>query len=254
MSKTWRLLLEYQGTEFSGWQRQPGIRTVQLEVENALSRVLGGEPVRVFASGRTDSGVHAYGQVASFQTCVDRHPAKLRDGLNATLPPDVACLEAAVAHPDFHALRSAVGKLYRYVIRVGPVPTALARGRSWQVRYALDVRAMATALAILEGEHDFTSFRAAGCAARSPVRTITRAEIEVVEGELWIELYGTGFLRHMVRNIVGSLHEVGRHKQPPEWFGELLELRDRTKASATAPALGLHLVRVDYPSELLRDD
>ncbi len=254
MSKTWRLLLEYQGTEFSGWQRQPGMRTVQLEVEEALSRVLGGEFVRIFASGRTDAGVHAYGQVVSFRTSVERPPAKLRDGLNATLPPDVACLEAAVAHPDFHALRSAVGKLYRYVIRVGPVPTALLRGRSWQVRYPLDVRAMAAALALLEGEHDFTSFRAAGCAARSPGRRINRAAIDVVEGDLWIDLHGAGFLRHMVRNIVGALHEVGRNKKPPEWFGELLEVRDRSQASVTAPARGLHLVRVDYPSELLRAD
>ena len=230
------------------------MRTVQLELETALSRVLGGESVRVFASGRTDAGVHAYGQVVSFRTSVERHPAKLRDGLNATLPADVACLLAQEAHPDFHALRCAVGKLYRYVIRVGPVPTALSRGLSWQVRYALDVLAMSKALAFLEGEHDFTSFRAAGCAARSPVRRINRAAIDVVEGELWIELHGAGFLRHMVRNIVGALHEVGRQKRPPEWFRELLEVRDRTQAGVTAPARGLHLVRVDYPSELLRPD
>ena len=248
---TWRLLLEYDGTSFCGWQRQPEGRSIQVSVEQAVEQVLGGDSARVIASGRTDAGVHALGQVVSFQSDVKRTPQKMRDGLNAVLPPEIACLEAAEAHPECHALRSATGKLYRYVIRVGPVPTALRRNRSWQVRYPLDVGAMGAALSLLEGEHDFTCFRAAGCASKSPVRRINRAGLDVVEGEIWIEIHGAGFLRHMVRNIVGSLHEVGRHKQEPAWFTHLIEARDRTLAGPTAPALGLHLVRVDYPPALL---
>jgi tRNA pseudouridine38-40 synthase len=178
----------------------------------------------------------------------------MRDGLNAALPRDIACLLAQPAHPDFHAIRSATGKLYRYVIRLGEVPSALGRDRAWQLRYALDLRAMAAALEHVVGTHDFTSFRAAGCAAKSPIRHLDVARIQAREEEIWIEFYGAGFLRHMVRNLVGSLMEVGRHKREPTWFAELLEARNRQLAGPTAPALGLHLVRVDYPADLLTTD
>ena len=251
---TWRLRLEYDGTRFAGWQVQPGQVTIQSELEAAVRHVFADPGIRVIASGRTDAGVHALGQVVCFRAKAKRRPDQVCMGLNSHLPPEIACLEAAVAHPDFHAQLSAVGKLYRYVLRTGTTRSPLQRDRSWQLRYALDLPAMVSALKSIEGRHDFSSFRAAGCASKSPIRTLHRAQLLVQEEGLWIEFYGEGFLRHMVRNIVGSLHDVGRHKHPPEWFGELMQARDRNLAGATAPPGGLFLVRVDYPEDLLVEE
>ena len=249
--RTWRLVLEYDGAAYTGWQRQPKGHSIQSVVEDRLSRVLGGESPRVIASGRTDAGVHALGQVCSFRAARVRHPQQLRDGLNATLPADIAVVEAAEVNAAFHAQRSAIGKLYRYVILPGPCRSALRRGRYWPVRWPLDHDKMRQALGSLVGRHDFTSFRASGCSAATSVRTIHRAALLQVEDELHVELYGEGFLRHMVRNIVGSLVDVGRGKQRPGWFAELLQIRDRVQAGRTAPGEGLFLVRVDYPAALL---
>ncbi|MCP4921244.1 MAG: tRNA pseudouridine(38-40) synthase TruA [Proteobacteria bacterium] len=248
---TWRVVFEYDGSAYSGWQRQPNVRSVQGTVEDALCEVLGGQRVPLIASGRTDAGVHAFGQLCSFRTTVDRKPTSIRDGLNSKLPDDIACLVAAPAQPEFHAQRSATGKLYRYVLRIGPVPSALRAGRYWGVRWPLDLDAMNEALVHLTGEHDFTSFRAAGCSARSPVRELRRADVHVLGDEMRFEFYGAGFLRHMVRNIVGSTLEVGRGRKPATWMAELRDARDRGLGGRTAPGCGLFLVRVDYPSELL---
>ena len=249
---TWRIVLEYDGGAYNGWQRQPQGTSVQHVVTHAVRSVLGHEPVNVIASGRTDSGVHALGQVCSFRSVTRREPTKMRDGLNALLPADVACREAHRVHPDFHAQFSATGKLYRYVLRSGPVRSALRRDRLWQSRWPLDVHRMQEALDYIVGRHDFTSFRASGCTAKSPVRRVNRATVRPVGDCIWVELHGEGFLRHMVRNVVGSLVQVGRGKHPPRWFSELLEARDRTRAGRTAPGQGLFLVRVDYPAELLQ--
>lgn len=248
---TWRMTLEYDGRNYAGWQRQPGQVTVQSVVQESLWQVLGGEQVSMIASGRTDKGVHALGQVVSFRATTERTPRKLRDGMNGTMPLDVACLEASVVPPRFHAQKSACGKLYRYVLRLGPVRSALRRGRCWQIRYALDLSAMQRALDLLVGVHDFTSFRATGCASRNPVREVVSATIREVGDEVWIEIYGKGFLRHMVRIIVGSLVDVGRGRFPAEWFAELIDARDREAAGRTALPDGLFLVRVDYPDSSL---
>jgi tRNA pseudouridine38-40 synthase len=244
---TWKIVLEYDGTNYCGWQRQPNAPSVQAEVERALARVLGGTHHNLVASGRTDSGVHALGQVCSFRTQVERPASSVRDGLNALMPHDIACVHAQVAAPDFHARFSAAGKLYRYVLRVHPARSALRSGRVWQSRWSLDLDAMRQGLRLLEGTHDFTSYRAAGCAAKSPVRRVDHCDLRRVEDEVWIEIYGQGFLRHMVRNIVGTAAVVGRGRQPAQWMGELLVLRDRGLAGRTAPGCGLYLVRVDYP-------
>lgn len=248
---TWRVVFEYDGSAYSGWQRQPSVTSIQGTIEPLIAQVLGGERVPLIASGRTDSGVHALGQVCSFRCEAERKPTSIRDGLNSKLPDDIACLVAAPAQPEFHAQRSAQGKLYRYVLRVGPVKSALRANRYWGVRWPLDLDAMNAALQHLVGVHDFTSFRAAGCAARSPVRELLSGRIHAVEDELHVELYGRGFLRHMVRNIVGSLLQVGRGKRNADWFAELRDARDRAQGGRTAPGCGLFLVRVDYPAELL---
>ncbi len=243
---TWRLVLEYDGTDYGGWQRQPDVLTVQQVVEEALERLFGGEAVRVMASGRTDAGVHALAQVVSFRAEASRTVDQVRRGLNALLPPQVACLSAEVAEPSFHALADAVGKHYRYVLRAGRVRSPLRRDRCWTTGFALDPDAMAAALPGVLGTHDFSSFRASGCSAPDPVRTVTAARIRPVEDTLSVDIQGHGFLRHMVRNLVGSLVEVGRGKETPAWLGQVLTQRDRRLAGRTAPPQGLFLVEVDY--------
>lgn len=244
-----RLDLEYDGSDFAGWQVQPGQRTVQGELEAALAKMTG-ERIAVCVAGRTDAGVHALGQVVSFYTGSLLAPYVFVAGLNRHLPGDVAVMRAEDAPEGFNAKRDAVGKWYRYLVRDGSVRLALERDRAWRVTHRLDLEAMRAAAAGLIGEHDFSSFRSATCEATSPVKEMRRIEIFRDEaGRLTIDLWASAFLKQMVRAIVGTLAETGAGKRRPDDMTGTLAARDRRAAGATAPAQGLYLMRVDYREE-----
>jgi tRNA pseudouridine38-40 synthase len=240
-----KLTVEYDGTNYHGWQIQPNRESIQAVLERAVSTFLG-TPTRVTGSGRTDAGVHALGQVVSFGTEKEFQPHRIRRALNALTPPDITIKEVEVAPDNFDPRRDARSRVYEYWILNRPTPSPFYLNRAWHVHEPLDVEAMRAANRCLIGEHDFSSFRAAGCDAAHPVRKIYQTAIDE-RGELLIyRVEATAFLRHMVRNIVGTLVEVGCGERTPESFRELLELRDRTKAGDTAPAHGLFLVEVNY--------
>ncbi len=244
---TFRLTLEYDGTDFEGWQSQPaGHRTVQGVLEESLTVLFGGR-VASIGSGRTDAGVHAAGQVASFSVETDLDPHTICRALNARLPSDLAVLRVERAADDFYALRGARAKCYRYGIWNGPDRSPLRVRRFHWERRPLDLEAMRRAARDLLGQHDFASFQATGSDVDHSVRTLARIELSgEAEGELFLEVEGDGFLRHMVRNIAGTLLEVGLGSRPAESMKELLAACDRSKAGATAPACGLILVWVSY--------
>lgn len=239
------LWVEYDGTDFRGWQVQPGARTVQGELEGALA-TLCGEAVRVVGSGRTDSGVHALGQVAHFDTRSALSLLKVRLGVNGLTGEDLAVVDCREAAGGFHAQHDALRKTYRYRILNRRAPSALRRGRAWHLRAPLDVERMAQAASFLAGEHDFAAFCREQGRPASTVRCLERLEVRREADEILIEASGDGFLRHMVRTIVGTLAQAGRGERPPESLKEVLESRDRTRAGPTAPPQGLFLVEVDY--------
>lgn len=241
----WRLVLEYDGASFVGWQIQPEGRTIQGVVEEALARLFG-EAIRVHPSGRTDAGVHAEGQVAHFDAHVQRTPREVRDALNAFLPEDVAVVDAAQAPGGFDARRWVVSKRYRYTWLDRPARSPLSRRRAWHVRGPLDAVAMDQGARALLGRHDFSSFRASGCTAKHPVRLVQRIAVAREGDAVHLDVDGHGFLRHMVRIVAGTLVVVGQGKKPPPWVAEVLEARRRDAAGRTAPAHGLTLVAVTY--------
>jgi len=241
----WRIDVEYDGSRFAGWQLQPGQATVQGALEEALAQLVG-HPARVHGAGRTDAGVHALQQVAMFDTDVERNQRAVRDGLNAFLPDDVAVTHARVAQPGFHPRHSPHRKTYRYTWLVRPARPAWLRGRCWHVRHELDADRMHEAVGALVGTHDFSSLRAAGCSARHAVRTLEGASVRAEGEQVVLRVHGTGFLRHMVRILAGSLVQVGRGRQPPSWLAEVVAARDRRRAGQTAPPGGLVLERIDY--------
>lgn len=244
----YRLVLEYDGTDFAGWQVQArGERTVQGTLIEALEHLSGGR-ARVTGSGRTDAGVHAEGQVAGVALERDFGPEELMRALNALLPADVAVREAHRAAEDFDARRHAVGKIYRYGVWNAAVPSPLRLRRWHHVAAPLDVAAMARAAGLLVGEHDFAAFQAAGSDVVDSVRELRRFEVGGQPGsEIVLECEGGGFLRKMVRNLVGTLLEVGHGRRDAGSMTGLLASRERGLAGATAPARGLCLVAVHYP-------
>jgi tRNA pseudouridine38-40 synthase len=243
--RTLRLILEYDGTDFSGWQRQLGQRTVQACLEEALQAMVG-EPVRVTGAGRTDAGVHAEGQVASVRVSSRIPTGGFVRGLNAHLPPDMAVREVHDVDAAFDARRSARGKTYRYLIWNHLVRSPLRARTSWHYRAPLDVHAMRAAAGVFVGEHDFRAFRASDCDRRSTVRLMRAFEVDRRGALITCEVEGTAFLKNMVRIMVGTLVSAGLGELDPAGLRRLLEAGDRTQAGVTAPAHGLTLVRVHY--------
>jgi tRNA pseudouridine38-40 synthase len=246
-----RLVVEYDGTGLCGWQRQANGPTVQGHLEEALARLLAHE-VRVAGASRTDAGVHASGQVAAFRTERTIPLHGIRRGLNSMLPAAIAVVEAADADDDFHPRFSATGKHYRYLVHTRAERSPRWRDRAWHRPGALDLDAMRGAAAALIGEHDFAAFRAAGCTAKHTIRRIERIEIsESPESLIAIDVRGNAFLRNMVRIVVGTLVEVGDGRRRATQVGEILALKDRTRAGITAPPQGLELVSVRYDGRKL---
>jgi tRNA pseudouridine38-40 synthase len=243
--RTLRLTLQYDGTGLVGWQRQKQGVSVQGLLEAALGR-LAGRPVAVAGAGRTDAGVHALGQVASCRLATALGEAELLRALNALLPPAVRVVEVARAPDDFHARFSARAKTYEYRLFLGPVLPPFERYWVWHVPEALDLAAMRRAARPLVGRHDFAAFRGAGGAARDSVRTIHSLHIVGAPPRVAVRVRADGFLRHMVRAIVGTLVDVGRGRRTAASVAEALASRDRARAGPTAPPQGLFLVAVEY--------
>ena len=262
MPRTLKLVLAYDGTRFVGWQRQAEGVSVQGLLEEALGRIEGAQ-VRVAGSGRTDAGVHALGQVASARLAHPISPADLLRALNAMLPPDVRVLSVDEAPADFHARYSAREKTYRYLLASGPSGPFDARF-TWVVPFALDPAPMAAAARLLEGEHDFAAFQSTGTPVAHARRRVSRSVVEECTFESLLgralrppatlpgarlfayEVTASGFLRHMVRAIAGTLAEIGAGRREPAWLGEVLRSGARGQAGPTAPACGLFLVGVGY--------
>jgi tRNA pseudouridine38-40 synthase len=237
--------IEYDGSAFHGWQKQPSGRTVQNELEFALARIAGVQ-VDVVCAGRTDAGVHATGQVVHFDTYVERPMTAWGRGVNAFLPPAVAVRWVQPVADDFHARFSAYGRRYRYILLNRPQRPGLWEGRVGWYHHPLDVEVMQQAAALLIGEHDFSAFRAAGCQAKTPIKLLRQASVRR-EGDLILfDFEASAFLHHMVRNLVGSLVYVGQGKNPPGWIAELLTMADRRLAAPTFAAGGLYLIGVQY--------
>lgn len=238
--------IEYNGIPYAGWQHQEHAITVQSVVEKALS-VVADHPVKVIAAGRTDAGVHALGQVAHFDTTAERHARAWLLGTNSHLPNDVALTWSQPVSDAFHARFSAQRRRYRYVILNRMARAAVLDGRMACVHYALDVERMAQAAQSLLGQHDFSSYRAAACQSKKPVKTIYELTLHRRDDYVVLDIEGDGFLHHMVRNIVGVLLAIGSGERETTWAQEVLDARDRKVGGTTAPPHGLYFVHATYP-------
>ncbi len=244
------LALEYNGRNYHGWQLQAksAVPTVQQALEYALARVAA-HPVRTICAGRTDTGVHATAQIVHFDSDVERSPRQWTRGTNTYLPEDVRVRWAQPVNHEFHARFSASSRRYRYFIINTPVRSAIFAGQQTHVYAPLDVAVMQAEAELLQGEHDFTSYRAVACQANSPVRRIEYLRVMRSNNVIMLDIKANAFLQHMVRNIAGVLIAVGSGKQAPGWAGTVLAARDRCAGGVTATPDGLYLVQVDYPPE-----
>ncbi len=244
-----KLTIEYDGTAYVGWQRQPNGTSVQTLVEQALAEICG-QTVQIVSSGRTDAGVHARGMVAHFETDRELPVSAFREGVNSHLPADIAVVAAERVSADFHARYDALAKRYRYSICMGPVRSPIHSRFSWHIKKDLVLVRMKQAASLLVGKHDFAAFRSSGCDARTTVREIFAVEIKKHGRMLHIDIIGSGFLRNMVRVIAGTLVEVGAGKRGPDEVRELLSGGQRELSGVTAPPQGLCLMQVWYEGDL----
>lgn len=241
-----KIIIEYDGTNYCGWQKQLQGPTVQQEIETALNNMTG-ENVNLLGSGRTDSGVHALGQVANFTTESNIKAGEFQMGLNSVLPKDITIVDSTEAEPDFHAQFSSKSKIYIYKIFNSPHPSALLRQRAWFIPLGLDISKMKESSGILVGEHDFKAFAQAGAEVKTTVRTVLEVSIELLEDNMIeFRIEATGFLKRMVRLIIGTLVQVGKGKITPADFAEILQSGEKTKFVYAAPPQGLYLKEVKY--------
>lgn len=241
--------IEYDGSQFHGWQAQKdGVRTVQAVLEQALEKVAN-HPLRVICAGRTDTGVHGIGQVVHFDSPSKRTPRNWMLGTNVNMPADVSVTWVQPVADDFHARFSATGRHYRYLILNRTPRSALMANRATWIHKPLDAGLMHEAGQLLLGRHDFSSYRALQCQARSPVRTLRELTVTRQGEQIELRVSADAFLHHMIRNIAGVLIAIGAGEQPVAWAREVLELRDRTLGGVTAPPDGLYFERVEYPAE-----
>jgi len=241
-----KITIEYDGSAYHGWQRQTMDRTIQGEIETTLM-TMAGNRVALTGSGRTDAGVHAYNQVANFQCETQLTPGVFQKGLNSLLPEDIVITSCEVVPEEFHAQYDAKSKTYHYRILNRPIPVAISRQYAWHIRKELDLDAMRSALRFIVGTHDFKAFEGSGSPRADTIRCIINADLfKTDDGYVVLKLEGDGFLRFMVRNIVGTLVDVGLGKITPDDFKQILVSKDRNLAGITAPAHGLFLMTVRY--------
>lgn len=240
-------IVEYDGTDFSGWQSQAHSVSLQDAVQDAVGFVAG-HPVVTICAGRTDAGVHATGQVIHFDTVAVRTPRAWVLGVNTKLPPAIALQWAGEVAAGFHARHAAIRRIYRYIILNRSARSALQRTRTAWIHRSLDAGAMRSAAQALIGEHDFSAFRSIECQSKTPVRKIERIEVQSTGDTVWLEIEANAYLHHMVRNIVGTLLDVQREPDPAAAMARILAGGERRQAGVTAPAAGLYLWRVEYPA------
>ncbi len=244
--RNFKIIVEYDGSNYCGWQRQNNDPTIQETIEQALAKMID-QKISVIGSGRTDAGVHAYGQVANFKCNTRLSASDFLGGLNSLTPEDIVIVKCQRVADDFHARFSATSKIYMYQILNRTNPAAIMRQYAWHIRKALDLEAMRTAIPHLIGSHDFRAFEGAGSPRSHSIRNVLNASLKRENGGCVVfEIEADGFLRYMVRNIVGTLVEVGLGKISPDDFKQILDTKDRSRAAATAPAQGLFLKRVNY--------
>ncbi len=244
--RTIRLTIEYDGTAYSGWQRQPNGLAVQQVIEEALCQLLG-QKTELRSSGRTDAGVHASGMAAAFKTSANLPLKAFVEGTNRFLPADIAIINAIEVPNGFKPISDALAKHYRYTILASAIRSPLRRFHAWHIRENLDVEAMQKAAVLFVGYHNFAAFRASNCSAKTTVRRIDSVEITLEGDSIIIDVVGGGFLKNMVRVMTGTLVDIGRGRFEPEYVQQLLQDGDRKQAGVTAPACGLCLIAVYYP-------